>query len=244
MSDVPAVVLVDPDEPGNIGTAARAMKNFGFADLRLIDAPRLDPEGEAYGFAGQAREDVLPNATHTTLDAVVESCYTVGFTARPGKDARSHVRFPVTTPAELVDELAHLDAPTALVFGREGSGLTNDELARLDRVCTIPAAPAYPSLNLGQAITVTLYALRSLALVTSTAPDPMHDRADEADIERLHDRFEELLLAVGHPVEKRAKAMRLWRRLLGRAHPTDREVRTLTGVVRRAGELAEPPGEP
>lgn len=244
MSDAPAVVLVDPSEPGNIGTVARAMKNFGFDDLRLVDAPPLDPDGEAYGFAGQAREDVLPSAKRTSLDRVVETRYTVGFTARPGSDARRPVRFPATTPAALADELVDLDAPVALVFGRESSGLTNEELAELDRVCTVPAAPTYPSLNLGQAVTVTLYELRSVALEETATVDAGHDRADEADIERLHDRFEALLLSIGHPVEKRAKAMRLWRRLLGRAHPTDREVRTLTGVLRRAAELTEPPGDP
>ncbi|MFP4591453.1 MAG: RNA methyltransferase [Halobacteriales archaeon] len=240
MSDAPRVVLVDPSEPGNVGTAARAMKNFGFEDLRLIDPPALDRDGEAYGFAAQAREDVLPAATETTFEAVVESHYTVGFTARPGTDARRHVRYPAVPPAAVRDELAGLDASVALVFGRERIGLTNDELGQLDRVCTIPADPAYPSLNLGQAVTVALYELRGLSGVEPAVE--IHERAPAAEIERLHDRFEGLLLAVGHPVEKRTKAMRLWRRLLGRAHPTEREVRTLTGVFRRAADFVEHPG--
>ena len=90
----PIVVVVDAETPGNVGTIARAMKNFGLSDLRLVDPPELDPDGEAYGFAGHAREDVLPDATETTLDEVVADFFTVGCTAITGEDARRHVRYP------------------------------------------------------------------------------------------------------------------------------------------------------
>jgi TrmH family RNA methyltransferase len=269
-----AVVLVEPETPGNVGTVARAMKNFGFADLRLIDPPPIEPEGEAYGFAGHAREDVLPNATHTTFEAIVSAYHTVGFTAITGEDARRHVRFPVATPAELARDLrddagAGGDAPVAFVFGREGRGLNNDELARLDRVCTIPANPDYPVLNLGQAATVALYELRVLTLGGETdvagrppgesddgdaesAPRPgpdvdsvghLPDRAAAAaapaDVERLHEFFGRFLDAVEHREHKRGKAKTLFRRLVGRARPTDREVVTLTGLFRKAAARAE-----
>ncbi|MEF8831207.1 MAG: TrmH family RNA methyltransferase, partial [Halobacteriales archaeon] len=101
-----AVAVVDAGSPGNVGTIARAMKNFGLEDLYLVDPPPLDPDGEAYGFAGHAREDVLPNAEEVTLDFLVENFHTVGFTATTNEDARSHVRFPFTTPAELAGEVA------------------------------------------------------------------------------------------------------------------------------------------
>src|SRR6056297_3136117 len=127
----PAVAVVDAETPGNVGTIARGMKNFGFTDLLLVDPPPLDPSGEAYGFAGHAREDVLPNATETTLDDVVASFHTVGFTAITGEDSRRHVRFPFTTPADLADDLERVHGRTALVFGREGKGLSNAELSRL-----------------------------------------------------------------------------------------------------------------
>jgi TrmH family RNA methyltransferase len=263
-----AVVLVEPETPGNVGTVARAMKNFGFSDLRLVDPPPLEPGGEAYGFAGHAREDVLPDATRTTLDAVVSEFHTVGFTAITGEDARRHVRFPVATPGELAAELAGVDLPVAFVFGREGRGLNNDELARLDEVCTIPASPDYPVLNLGQAATVALYELRTLTLgggdegretgedggdgpAAGAAGDHLPDvdgaRAAPADVERLHEFFGAFLDAAEHREHKRAKARRLFRRLLGRARPTDREVATLTGVLRKAaarlnGELRSADG--
>ncbi|PSQ58858.1 RNA methyltransferase [Halobacteriales archaeon SW_7_71_33] len=234
----PAVAVVDAETPGNVGTIARSMKNFGFSDLLLVDPPPLSPDGEAYGFAGHAREDVLPNAREVSFEHLVESYHTVGTTAITNENATKHRRFPFVTPAELREDLARVEAPVALVFGREGTGLSNDEIARLDRVCTVPASPEYPVMNLGQAATVVLYELRSLALDDDHLPDVERERADEAEIERLYDRFDALLAAIDHPEEKRAKAGRLVRRLVGRAHPTDREAVTLTGIFRRASDLA------
>lgn len=227
-----SVVVVEAETPGNIGTIARAMKNFGFEDLKLVDPPELHRDGEAYGFAGRAREDVLPNAEEVSFEAVVENHHTVGFTATTNEDARKHVRFPFTTPEGLAEDLEGVETDTALVFGRERIGLTNRELARIDRVCAIPASADYPVLNLGQAATVALYELRELAMGDSQLPDPEHQRASEPEIERFYDRFDSMLGTVEYSEEKRAKTMRLVRRLVGRAHPTGREITTLHGVLR------------
>ena len=227
-----SVVVVDAETPGNVGTIARAMKNFGFADLKLVDPPELDRDGEAYGFAGQAREDVLPNAEVVTFEEVVEGFYTVGFTATTNEDARKHVRFPFATPGELGEELAGVETDVALLFGRERIGLTNDELARIDRVCAIPANADYPVLNLGQAATIALYELRGLAMADSQLPDIERERANEAEIERFYERFDATLGSLEYPEGKRSKTMRLIRRLVGRAHPTTREITTLHGVLR------------
>ncbi|MFB6172800.1 MAG: RNA methyltransferase [Haloarculaceae archaeon] len=232
-----AVAVVGAETPGNVGTIARAMKNFGLSDLYLVDPPVLDPDGEAYGFAGQAREDVLPAAREVEFDHLVENFYTVGTTAVTNEDARSHVRYPFYTPAELADHLAGVEADVAVVFGRERVGLTNAELARLDAVCSVPASADYPVLNLGQAATVVLYELRSLTVESTQHPDRI-DRAAETEIEGLYDQFDDFLAAINHPVEKRAKAGRLLRRLVGRAHPTGREATTLRGVLRRAAQRA------
>jgi len=94
----PAVAVVDAQSPGNVGTIARAMKNFGFEDLLLIDPPTLDPDGEAYGFAGHAREDVLPNADEISFDSLVENYHTIGCTAVTNEDDHSHMRFPIRRP--------------------------------------------------------------------------------------------------------------------------------------------------
>lgn len=238
-----AVAVVDAREPGNVGTIARAMKNFGLEELLLVDPPDLDPDGEAYGFAGHARDDVLPNATEVSFDHLVESYHTVGCTAITNEDEEKHVRYPFTTPAALAEDLEDVAADTAIVFGRERVGLSNDELARLDQVCSIPASAEYPVLNLGQAATIVLYELRELTVDETQHPADPHVRADEAAIEGLHDQFADFLLAVGHPEEKRPKARRLWRRFVGRAHPTGREVQTLRGLFRKAALRIERSGE-
>ena len=230
-----AVAVVDAETPGNVGTIARAMKNFGLSELLLVDPPTLDPAGEAYGFAGRAREDILPGAREVSFDSIVEEYHTVGCTAITNENATSHVRYPFVPPEDLGEELAGLGGEVCLVFGRESTGLTNAELARLDRVCTIPASDEYPVLNLGQAATVVLYELRRLTVAETQTPDG-RDRAEPEAIEGLHEQFAEFLVALGHPEEKRPKTGRLWRRLLGRAQPTGREVRTLRGLFRRASE--------
>ena len=238
-----AVAAVDAETPGNVGTIARAMKNFGLSELLLVDPPELDSDGEAYGFAGRAREDVLPNATELTFDDLVGGYHTIGCTAITNEDPTKHVRYPALEADELVDHLGGVDAEVAVVFGRERVGLTNDELARMDAICSIPASAEYPSLNLGQAATVVLYELRDLTLAETQHPEDLHERAAEAEIDRLYDQFDDLLAAIGHPEPKRAKANRLLRRLLGRAHPTPREVSTLRGILRRATELSDPTDE-
>ncbi|SEW32298.1 RNA methyltransferase [Natrinema salifodinae] len=232
----PAVAVVDAQSPGNVGTIARAMKNFGFEDLLLVDPPELDPDGEAYGFAGHAREDILPNAEEVSFDHLVENYHTIGCTAVTNEDDRSHIRFPYSTPADLAERLPTVEAPTALVFGRERVGLTNEELARIDEICSIPASAEYPVLNLGQAATVTLYELRTLTLEETQLPDVERVRAPEATVDRLYDQWGDLLGEINHPEEKRDKTMRMLRRVFGRADVTEREANTLLGLLRRATE--------
>lgn len=231
-----AVAVVDAETPGNVGTIARSMKNFGLEELLLVDPPDLPRESEAYGYAGQAREDILPNASEITFDDLVENYHTVGCTAITNEDGSKHVRYPFVTPSDLADDLRGIDADTAIVFGRERVGLTNDEISRLDQVCSIPASDDYPVLNLGQAATIVLYELRSLTVEETQLPDPTHDRAPQPEIDGLDEQFADFLEAVGHPEEKRAKTQRLFRRLIGRAHPTGRETTTLRGLFRQAAQ--------
>ncbi len=228
-----AVAVVGAETPGNVGTIARGMKNFGLSDLYLVDPPELDPDGEAYGFAGHAREDVLPDAETVDFEFLVENFYTVGCTAITNEDATKHVRYPFLRPAELPEELAGLDADVCLVFGRERVGLTNEELARLDRVCSIPADADYPVLNLAQAATIVLYELREITIEETQHPEAVHERASEREIEGLYETFDDYLHDVGHPTEKIEKTNRLFRRLVARGQPTGREARTLRGVLRR-----------
>jgi tRNA (cytidine32/uridine32-2'-O)-methyltransferase len=230
-----SVAIVDAQTPGNVGTIARAMKNFGLSDLYLVDPPDISPDGDAYGFAGRAREDVLPNARTVSFDHLVENFHTVGCTAIPNTDERRHIRYPFKTPRELADTLAGVETDTVVVFGRENVGLHNEELERIDEICSIPASAEYPVLNLGQAATIVLYELRTVSLGETGTQQPTEIvRAPQKDIDGLYDQFGTFLESVEIVDEQRSRMERLWRRLLGRAHPTKREVSTLRGVFRRA----------
>jgi TrmH family RNA methyltransferase len=234
-----AVCVVEPQTPGNVGTIARAMKNFGLEDLLLVNPPEIEPEGEAYGFAGHARQDILPGAEEVSFEDVCEQYHTVGFTAITGEDSSRHVRFPYTTPEELKADLKAVAGPVALVFGREDKGLSNEELEQLDQVAAVPASEEYPVMNLGQAATVVMYEIRTLTLPDTQLPDVDRHRAGPEDIERLHDYWDDFLTAMGHREHKHEKTERMFRRLVGRAGATDREVTTLLGVLRRATDQLE-----
>ena len=228
-----SIVLVGVQTPGNIGTAARAMKNFGFSKLLLVDPPALSRDGDAYGFAGQAREDILPNHKIVSFDHVVENYHTVAFTAITNQSGAKHMRFPFLTTRDILDEVSQLSGPIALVFGRERIGLTNVEIAKLDRICSIPASSLYPTLNLGQAVTVVLYELGPLSLFESQHPNLEPDLATPLELEDFYAHFSSLLTALDYPSQKHKKTLRLIRRVFGRAHPTSRELTTLRGVFRR-----------
>lgn len=234
-----AVAIVGAETAGNIGTIARGMKNFGLSELLLVDPPELDPEGEAYGFAGQAREDILPEAEEITFEQLTERYHTVACTATTNEDPQNHVRYPAVTPAELPSQLSGIDSDVAIVFGRERVGLANEELAALDLICSIPASSSYPVLNLGQAATIVFYELRELTLAETQHPDSLHVHADKAEIERLHEYFAKYIGAVGHPEVKQPKARRMFRRLIGRAVPTPREARTMQGLFRRGTQRVQ-----
>ncbi|WP_338728594.1 RNA methyltransferase [Haladaptatus sp. DJG-WS-42] len=240
MSDI-VVAVVDAKTPGNIGTIARGMKNFGLSDLYLVNPPYLGRDSEAYGFAGHARDDVLPNATEVSFDYLVENFHTVGTTAVTNEDETKHMRWPFKTPVELKESLAEVDTDTALIFGREGVGLTNEELAQVDEICSIPASSEYPVLNLGQAATIVLYELRNLSVERSQLPSAVHERAREDEIEGFYGHFDSFLDFINYPAEKRKKTQRMVRRILGRAHPTGREISTLHGILRHAEQRAEHP---
>ncbi|MDH3930977.1 MAG: tRNA (cytosine(32)/uridine(32)-2'-O)-methyltransferase TrmJ, partial [Chromatiales bacterium] len=136
--DAVRIVLVETTHPGNIGAVARAMKNMGLSDLRLL-RPRHFPDGEARARASGAGDVLAAAQVHQSLDDAIAECgLVIGASAR----LRS-LAWPMTTPREaagtLVENAAH--TPVAVLFGREKSGLTNEELQRCRLLMHIPANP-------------------------------------------------------------------------------------------------------
>lgn len=185
------IVLVAPARAENIGAAARAMKTMGFSELRIVDSEaHLQPAARR---VAHGSTDILDNlTTYPDLSAALHDVdFTVATTAR--SRAKYHY---YATPAELVpllEEKAEWLAHAALVFGREDSGLTNDELALADILTGVPMVADYPSLNLGQAVMVFCYQLASLM----QQHIPHATGSDENQLNALRSRFSDLLQTVG-----------------------------------------------
>ncbi|MGL5699668.1 MAG: tRNA/rRNA methyltransferase [Kluyvera sp.] len=161
------IVLVSPARAENIGAAARAMKTMDFNDMRIVDSvAHLEP---ATRWVAHGSTDIIDGITcyPTLADALHDVDFTVATTAR--SRARFHY---YATPQELLPMLAEKSqwmGHAALVFGREDSGLTNEELALADVLTGVPMVADYPSLNLGQAVMVYCYQLSSLLQKTNPA---------------------------------------------------------------------------
>lgn len=182
-----SIVLVSPARAENIGAAARAMKTMGFTDMRIVDSFAHREPGALRVAHGAG--DILENIT--TYSTLAEALHDVDFTI--ATTARSRARFHYyATPQALVpllEEKSQWLAHAALVFGREDSGLTNDELALADVLTGVPMVADYPSLNLGQAVMVYCYQLSSLTQNKTTTADP----GDENQLQALRLRTQALL---------------------------------------------------
>ena len=225
------IVLLNTTHPGNIGGAARAMKNMGLENLYLV-APRDFPDDEAAARAAGA-DDVLKSArVCQTLDEALEGCrLVIGTSARPRT-----ISWPMLDPRSAAERLVNEanEGDVALLFGTERTGLTNEELDRCHFLVSIPANPAFSSLNLACAVQVLAYELR---LAADTA-SPVLSGAEEAplatdeELQRLYRHMEEVLVQIDFldPANPR-KLMRRLMRLYNRARPDSNELNILRGIL-------------
>jgi len=224
------IVLVGTSHPGNIGAVARAMKTMGLQRLVLV-APKVFPAEEASARAAGA-VDVLESARVCAgLDeALAGASFVVGASARLRSLAWPSMA-PREAAARIVAETSSGEA--AVVFGRENSGLTNEELARCHALLHIPTAPALGSLNLAMAVQVAAY---ELFLASGAAPALPPDRAQPAataeEMEKFYEYLETALIAAKFlDPDNPRHLMRRLRRLFNRAQPDSNEVNILRGIL-------------
>ncbi len=226
------IVMVQTSHPGNIGAAARAMKNMCLSELVLVD-PKRFPCDEATVRASGA-DDLLASArvVGSLADAIADCRIVIGASAR----LRS-VSWPLVTPREAA-ALALAEAPTApvsIVFGRESSGLSNDELDLCTHLVHIPTNPEYSSLNVAMAVQVLAYELMVADVDATTPTESMEDVASNAEMEGFFGHLEQALDEIGFTDERRsAKLMRRLRRLFHRATPASDEINILRGILSAA----------
>jgi tRNA/rRNA methyltransferase len=231
-----AFVLYRPQSAGNIGAVARALKNMGFDDLRLVGRGPLN-DREAVKMAVHA-DDILAGASvyPSLADALADCSLAVGTTSRRG-GYRSRAT-PLRPAAVELDALAGANK-IAIVFGREDRGLTNRELKLCHRLITIPTAAEYPSLNLAQAVMVVAYELMmaaTAAVVSARAPEFVAASTSDPMLERLA----EALVSIGFiPDDNPDHIMLAIREIFGRSGLTAREVEILNGMARQMRWVAE-----
>lgn len=239
------IVLVGTQHPGNIGSAARALKTMGLARLVLV-APERFPHADAQALAAGA-DDVLAAApVVTTLAEAVADCRVVlGCTAR-GRRIALQEHSPRAAATQIV-ALAGAGAEVALVFGRERTGLDNDELQLCHAAVHIPANPDYSSLNLAAAVQVLAYEIR-LSLLAADGADAeaaaSGDPASHAQLEGFFAQLAETLDVIDfHKGRAPDSALRKLRRLFMRSALDAREVRLLRGILADAQRMARLAGE-
>ena len=245
------VVLVNTSHPGNIGGAARAMKNMGLSRLVLVD-PIDFPSPEAVARASGAT-DVLDNAqVVATLEEALAGC-SVAF----GTSARDRrIPWPLLDPRETgttcIEQVAQ-GAEVALVFGREYAGLTNEELQRCHFHVHIPSNPDFSSLNLAAAVQVLAYEVRMAWLAASGQPSKSEklettsmlnaQQVTADELEHYYGHLEQTLMDIGFldPANPRHLMPRL-RRLYGRSGISKLEMNILRGILTETQKVVR--GEP
>lgn len=220
----PAIVLVSPKEAGNVGSVARAMKNFGLTDLRIVQ-PRFLLE-KSLLMAVHAFDVIEAARVYDTLLEAVGECELVAGTTARGR--RDHA--PPITLREAVPGFLGARS-SAVVFGREEHGLYNDELDLCHVHIRIPTDAVYPSMNLAQAVQVVVYEL----MLNRTNPEPIPERAAVADrraLEGLYAHLLEFMLEVGYTDQLRQDhALRRFRQIFDRAELNAQDVAFVRGLV-------------
>lgn len=241
----PAVLLMEPQLPDNIGMVARACANFGLDDLRLI-APRDGWPNEKARIAASGANHVIDETkAHATLgDAIGDLHWLCATTAR-----QRDLRKPVMTPEQAIAEIRRrmaIGERCGILFGRERNGLETSEVALADALVMIPVNSRFASLNLAQAVLILGYEwLRSGTAATlgrvTTFERPVHAgvnmnqdrRATKAELAGLTGHMAQELERLGffNPAEKTPGVMLTVETMLARAEPTEQEVRTFRGIV-------------
>jgi tRNA (cytidine32/uridine32-2'-O)-methyltransferase len=224
------IVLVGITHPGNIGAAARAMKTMGLSQLVLVQ-PKTFPCVEATARAAGA-DDILAQARICeTLEEGLSDCRLVF-----GTSARSRtIAWPLLSPRACAQMAITLGEPVAMVFGREQTGLTNQELELCHYVVQIPTNPAFSSLNVAAAVQILAYeiSLNQPSSVTENIPTAIeHCPASAEAMTLFYQHLEQTLIEIQFlDPEKPRRLMRRLHRLFNRAQPDDLELNILRGIL-------------
>ncbi|HEY9907738.1 MAG TPA: RNA methyltransferase, partial [Thermosynechococcaceae cyanobacterium] len=225
------IVLVEPAGALNVGSIARVMKNLGLSDWVLVN-PHCEVLGaEARQMAVHAGDVLESVRIVNSLPEALQNCHrAIATTARP-RALNTTLEHPRTALPWLL-ESSEEQTIGALIFGPEDRGLSNDELSYAQRFVCIPSQPAYPALNLAQAVAICCYELSQLSPPSSPPPSQPASPAPIDSLEAYYRHLEALLLQVGYLYPHTASSrMQKVRRLFNRALPAEAEVAMLRGML-------------
>lgn len=230
------IVLVEPTHPGNIGATARAMKTMGLSRLHLV-RPKSFPSADATARAAGADDVLFDAVVHDDFVSAIACCgWVVGTTARSRRLPAEEL-IPDQCAARVLEKAAQSDV--ALVFGRERSGLTNQEIERCHAMVTIPAEPTFSSLNIASAVQVLGYEIRRQLLSSRTGAETGPAPASVENMERFYSSLAQTLTEIGYLDPQAPKQlMRRLRRLFSRANPDAIELNILMGILTAARKAA------
>lgn len=222
-----SVVLIEPEEAGNIGAVARVMKNFGVSELVIVNPKVVVDLPEVRSRAKHA-QDVLKSVKVVKVWNDLDFDYLVATTAKLGTDFNL-LRSPLS-PKQL-SSFGKENCKIGLVFGREGDGLTNEEIMKCDFTVTIPSSKIYPTLNLSHAVAVVLYELFQHHEDKTTDHIRPIGAVEKKQIIKLMNSI--ISRMDFQTSEKRETQRKFWKRLVGRAFLSKREAFVLMGFIRR-----------
>ncbi|MGI9276901.1 MAG: tRNA (cytosine(32)/uridine(32)-2'-O)-methyltransferase TrmJ [Endozoicomonas sp.] len=234
------IILINTFHPGNIGSAARAMKTMGLSDLCLV-TPQSFPDPAAESMAAGA-QDVLKNARifHGLDDAIADCSLVIGTSART---RNSNVNRPMLEAEDCADQLIREASsnPVALVFGQETMGLTNEELEKCHFHACIDANPEYPVLNVASAIQILCYEIRKSRVRQEQAG--IEKKTEEyplnRELELFYEHLEETLTDIDFIIQQHpGMVMTRLRRFFTRARPEAKELNMLRGILACAQKKA------
>jgi tRNA/rRNA methyltransferase len=224
------IILMEPAGALNVGSVARVMKNMGLHHLVLVN-PQCDRLGEEARLMAVHASDILEQAQEVaTLPDALKGCRRAIATTARSRSLES----PLETPRQALPWLITPDEKTALIFGREDRGLSNEELNHAHRFVTIPANPDYSALNLAQSVAICAYELyqHQSQSVTPTSEINLTKTAPLENLEGYYQHLEQTLLKIGYLYPHTANArMEKIRRLYQRAQLTEEEVALLRGIL-------------
>ncbi len=229
------VILCHPYTADNIGAVARAMKNMGFSKLRLV-SPRRNWKRRAKILARNAVNILEETEVYSSLDeAVADLNWTLGTTRRIRSKHSKFIGFEESVAKTLKKSVQF---KIGIVFGRESKGLTGEEIDRCDQLVSIPADAAYPSLNLAQAVMVTLFSFAREATVSKSKKHLLRSEAflNKANVQIALNHFGEALKWIGFYEGKEGrlgKILRITESLFKRAGMFQYEAQMLKGVSAR-----------